>query len=151
LCIKSNASPLAVEGAGVLCLWIFSMAEDDQDIARAFDSVRESYYRARRVTVSQAVARTELAKWLVQLSREGVRDEHTLTKAGLSHLRQLLRRSSTQEGPQRSFGILQALYDGQKAADPGRSGGARSRSGRLHGPINSRVQMPDNQLRRRAA
>jgi hypothetical protein len=62
LCIKSNASPLAVEGAGVLCLWIFSMAEDDQDIARslarAFDSVRESYYRARRVTVGQAVSRT---------------------------------------------------------------------------------------------
>jgi hypothetical protein len=34
------------------------MAEDDQDIARAFDSVRESYYRARRVTVGQAVSRT---------------------------------------------------------------------------------------------
>jgi hypothetical protein len=111
----------------VFCVLIFSMAEDDQDIARslarAFDSVWESYYRARCVTVSQAVARTELAKRLVQLSREGVRDEHTLTKAGLSHLRQLLRRSSTQEGPQGSFGILQALYDGQKAADPRRIGG----------------------------
>ena len=73
------------------------MAEDDQDITRslalAFDRVWQGYYRARRVTVSQAVARTELAKRLVQLSRQAVRDEDTLTKAGLSHLRHLPRRT----------------------------------------------------------
>jgi hypothetical protein len=73
------------------------MADDDQDIARslaiAFDRVWESYYRAGRVTVSQAVARSELARRLVQLSREGVRDENALTRAGLSHLHQLPRRA----------------------------------------------------------
>jgi hypothetical protein len=81
-----------MEGAAVLWL-IFLMVDDDQDItrslARAFDRVWENYYRPGRVTVSQAVARTELAKRLVELSREGFRDEHSLTKAGLSHLRQL--------------------------------------------------------------
>jgi len=73
------------------------MAEDNQDItrslARAFDRVWEGYYRARRVTVSRAVARAELAGRLVQLSRQGVRDEDTLTKAGLSHLRHLPHRT----------------------------------------------------------
>jgi hypothetical protein len=80
-----------VESAGVLCL-NFSTADDDQDITRslaiAFDRVWEGYYRARRVTVSQAVARSELARRLVHLSREGVRDEDTLTKVGLNHLLQ---------------------------------------------------------------
>jgi hypothetical protein len=77
----------------VFFVLIVSMADDDQDItrslARAFDRVWEGYYRAGRVTVSQSVARTELAGRLVQLSREGVRDEDILTKAGLTHLRQL--------------------------------------------------------------
>jgi hypothetical protein len=65
----------------------------DQDIrrslARAFDRAWDSYYRSGRVTVSQDIARTELARRLVALSKEGVRDEGSLAKAGLSHLRQL--------------------------------------------------------------
>jgi len=65
----------------------------DQDIrvslARAFDRAWDVYYRSPRLTVSQDIARTELARRLVQLSREGVRDEGSLAQAGLSHLRQL--------------------------------------------------------------
>jgi hypothetical protein len=94
LCTKSKAGQSSVDGRRVLCL-NFSMADDGQDITRslaiAFDRVWEGYYRARRVTVSQAVARPELARRLVHLSREGVRDEDTLTKAGLDHLLQLPR------------------------------------------------------------
>lgn len=97
LCTKSKASQFPVEAGEVL--WpIFSMANEYQDItsslAMAFDRVWERYYHAGRVTVSQSIARAELAKRLVELSREGVRDEHSLTKAGLSHLRQLPRRAS---------------------------------------------------------
>ena len=66
---------------------------EDQDIrkslARAFDRAWEGYYRSARVTVSQDVARTELARRLVQLSKEGIRDEGRLTAAGLMHLHQL--------------------------------------------------------------
>ena len=69
------------------------MPNDDQDIrrslARAFDRAWEGYYRSGRLTVSQDVARTELAKRLVQLSKEGIRDEGHLAQAGLSHLSQL--------------------------------------------------------------
>jgi hypothetical protein len=69
------------------------MPNDDQDIrrslARAFDRAWDGYYRSGRLTVSQDVARTELARRLVQLSNEGVRDEGNLAKAGLGHLRQL--------------------------------------------------------------
>jgi hypothetical protein len=65
----------------------------DQDIrlslARAFDRAWGRYYRAGRPTVGEDVARTELAKRLVQLSKEGIRDEGRLAEAGLSHLRQL--------------------------------------------------------------
>jgi hypothetical protein len=63
---------------------------DDQDIrrslARAFDRAWEGYYRSGRETISQDVARTELARKLVQLSNEGVRDEARLSAAGLIHL-----------------------------------------------------------------
>jgi hypothetical protein len=66
---------------------------DDQDIrislARAFDRAWDGYYRSGRMTVSQDVARTELARRLVQLSKQGIRDEGSLAEAGLSHLRQL--------------------------------------------------------------
>ena len=69
------------------------MTDTDQDIrrslARAFDRAWDGYYRAARLTVSQDVARTELARRLVQLSKQGVRDEDSLTKAGLNHLHQL--------------------------------------------------------------
>jgi hypothetical protein len=60
-----------------------------RSLARAFDRAWDSYYRSARLMVSQDVARTELARRLVQLSKEGVRDEGSLAKAGLSHLRQL--------------------------------------------------------------
>jgi hypothetical protein len=63
---------------------------DDQDIrrslARAFDRAWEGYYRSGRETIIQDVARTELARKLVQLSNEGVRDEARLSAAGLIHL-----------------------------------------------------------------
>ena len=66
---------------------------DDQDIrrslARAFDRAWGRYYRSGRLTVGQDIARTELARRLVQLSKEGIRDEGSLVQAGLSHLRQL--------------------------------------------------------------
>jgi hypothetical protein len=38
--------------------------------------------------VGQDIARTELARRLVELSKEGIRDEGRLAEAGLSHLRQ---------------------------------------------------------------
>ena len=69
------------------------MPDDDQDIrkslARAFDRAWESYYRSGRVTVCQDIARTELARRLVQLSKEGVSGEERLASAGLIHLCQL--------------------------------------------------------------
>jgi hypothetical protein len=69
------------------------MPNDDQDIrrslARAFDRAWDGYYRSGRLTVGQDVARTELARRLVQLSKEGIRDEGSLAEAGLNHLRQL--------------------------------------------------------------
>jgi hypothetical protein len=65
----------------------------DQDIrkslARAFDRAWAGYYRAGQLTISEDVARTELARRLVQLSREGLQDEGKLANAGLLHLRQL--------------------------------------------------------------
>ena len=65
----------------------------DQDIRRslalAFDRAWDRYYRSGHVTVSKDIARTELAKRLVQLSRDGLRDEGRLVQAGVAHLRQL--------------------------------------------------------------
>ena len=73
----------------------------DQDIrlalARSFDRAWAAYYRSGRLTVSQDIARTELAKRLVQLSREGVRDERSLALAGLTCLRQLAPDDGTAE------------------------------------------------------
>jgi hypothetical protein len=70
-----------------------SPMSDDQDIRRslagAFDRAWERYYRSGQVTISQDVARTELARKLVQLSKDGVRDEARLSAAGLVHLHQL--------------------------------------------------------------
>jgi hypothetical protein len=63
---------------------------EEQDIkkslARAFDRAWHGYYRAGRVTISEDVARTELARKQVQLSRNGVRDEWRLSAAGLIYL-----------------------------------------------------------------
>ena len=44
---------------------------------------------AGNLTVNRDVARTELARRLVQLSKERVRDEGTLAQGGLDHLREL--------------------------------------------------------------
>jgi hypothetical protein len=77
--------------------YIISMPNDnsDQDIrrslARAFDRAWAVYYRPGRQTLSQDIARTELARRLVQLSKAGVRDEKRLTKEALSHLSRLTR------------------------------------------------------------
>jgi hypothetical protein len=69
------------------------MPNDDQDIrrslARAFDRAWDDYYRSGRRSVNQDVARTELARRLVQLSKEGISNEEHLAIAGLSHLNQL--------------------------------------------------------------
>ena len=66
---------------------------EDQDIrrslARAFDRAWDGYYQPGRVTISQDVARTELARKLVQLSKDGIRDEARLSAAGLVLLHQL--------------------------------------------------------------
>jgi len=68
------------------------MATGDQDIrqslARAFDRAWDGYYRSNKQTLSLDVARTELAKRIVQLSKEGVQDERLLAKAGLRHLQE---------------------------------------------------------------
>jgi hypothetical protein len=91
------------------------MSDDtaDQDIrislARAFDRAWAGYYRARHLTVSRDVARTELARRLVQLSKEGVRDETSLFLAGLKHLNQLTLKGGqglTAKTPPRGSGIF---------------------------------------------
>ena len=74
---------------------------DDQDIrrslARGFDRAWDGYYRSGRVTISQDVARTELARKLVQLSKGGVRDESRLSAARLNHLHELTLKDSGQK------------------------------------------------------
>ena len=63
-------------------------------LARAFDRTWASYYRSGKLTVSRDVARTELARRLVQLSREGIRDEGKLVQAGLGYLREMTLRGN---------------------------------------------------------
>jgi hypothetical protein len=58
-------------------------------LARAFDRAWDRYYRSGRPTASRDIARTELARRLIQLSKNGVRDENSLSLAGLNHLHQL--------------------------------------------------------------
>jgi hypothetical protein len=65
---------------------MFEEQDVKKSLARAFDRAWHGYYRAGRVTISQDVARTELARKLVQLSRDGVRDEWRLSAAALIHL-----------------------------------------------------------------
>ena len=43
-----------------------------QSLARAFDRAWAAYYRPGRQTLSEDIARTELARRLVQLSKAGV-------------------------------------------------------------------------------
>jgi hypothetical protein len=60
-----------------------------RSLARAFDRAWAVYYRPGRLTLSQDIARTELARRLVQLSREGIRDEKSLTRGGVSYLNKI--------------------------------------------------------------
>ena len=63
----------------------------DQDVkrslARAFDRAWDVYYRPGRLTLDPDIARTELARRLVELWKEGVRDEKRLAERGLSYER----------------------------------------------------------------
>ena len=69
------------------------MAPEDQDIrqslARAFDRAWSGYYRSTKQALSQDIARAELARKIVQVSRQGEQDERALAKAGFYHLRDL--------------------------------------------------------------
>jgi hypothetical protein len=75
----------------------------EQDIrlslARAFDEAWNCYYRYRsgRMTVTKDIARTELARRLVELSKQGVRDEASLSLAGLRHLHELTSKGGKDE------------------------------------------------------
>lgn len=60
-----------------------------QSLARAFDRAWDDYYRSNKQTLNLDVARTELARRIVQLSKEGVRDERLLASAGLRRLQEL--------------------------------------------------------------
>jgi hypothetical protein len=55
-------------------------------LARAFDRAWARYYRSGRVTIPVDVARTELAKYLVQVAAEDMQEEGALAAAGLLHL-----------------------------------------------------------------
>jgi hypothetical protein len=55
-------------------------------LARAFDLAWERYFLPGRVTIAAEVARTQLAKRLVELARQGERDESALAAGGLKHL-----------------------------------------------------------------
>lgn len=66
------------------------MTARDQEIrkslATAFDRAWDEYYRSNKKTANLDVARTELARRMVQLSKEGVQDEGLLARAGLRSL-----------------------------------------------------------------
>ena len=75
-----NQSPSVPAGEFCfLCELACFMANDEQDIrrslARAFDRAWDGYYRSERLTVSQDVARTELARRLSSCRSE-VGGEH---------------------------------------------------------------------------
>jgi hypothetical protein len=57
-------------------------------LGKAFDRTWASYCRSGKLTASRDVARTELARRHVHLSKTGLRDEETLIQAGLQHLRE---------------------------------------------------------------
>lgn len=64
-----------------------------QTLARAFDRAWDGYHRSNKQTLSMDLARTELAKRIVRLSKEGIQDERLLAKAALRHLQELTRTS----------------------------------------------------------
>ena len=55
-------------------------------LARAFDLAWARYFLPGRVTISQDVARPALAKYLVQMAKDGVTEEGPLAAAGVLHL-----------------------------------------------------------------
>lgn len=55
-------------------------------MARAFDAAWLKYYRPGRVTMASEVARTALAKHLVEMAKNGTTDEAQLSASGLLHL-----------------------------------------------------------------
>jgi len=63
-------------------------------LARAFDQAWQRYYQPGNLTLSRDIARAELAKRLVQVSKDGIGDEGTLAQAGLDHLRELTLRNA---------------------------------------------------------
>jgi hypothetical protein len=67
-------------------------------LARAFERAWDEYYRPGRPTVDPEYARPALAKRLVALSKEGVRDEERLAVGGLIHLRLLAVRAEIARG-----------------------------------------------------
>jgi hypothetical protein len=69
--------------------------DNRRSLARAYDRAWHLYYRSGELTLTRDVARAELARRLVQLSKEGVRDESSLSRAGLAHLRKLTLKGGT--------------------------------------------------------
>jgi hypothetical protein len=55
-------------------------------LAKAFDRAWDQYYLPGRITIAADVGRKQLAKRLVELAREGVRNESALAAGGLAHL-----------------------------------------------------------------
>jgi hypothetical protein len=67
-------------------------------LARAFERAWNQYYRPGRSTIDPQHARPALAKQLVALSKDGVRDEERLAVGGLIHLRLLAVRAEIARG-----------------------------------------------------
>jgi hypothetical protein len=73
-------------------------SELQQLLTRAFERAWDQYYRPGRSTIAPEDARPALAKRLVALSKDGVRDEERLAIGGLIHLRLLAVRSEVARG-----------------------------------------------------
>jgi len=72
--------------------------ELQQLLARAFERAWDQYYRPGRSTIAPEDARPALAKRLVSLAKDGVRDEKRLAVGGLIHLRLLAVRAEIARG-----------------------------------------------------
>jgi hypothetical protein len=68
---------------------MLSGPEITQLLARAFDQAWARYYRPGRVTMSADMARSALAKHLVEMAKGGILDKGELAAAGLLHLNHL--------------------------------------------------------------
>ena len=67
-------------------------------LARAFERAWDEYYRPGRSTLDPEDARRALAKQLVALLKDGVRDEERLAVGGLIYLRLLAVRAEIARG-----------------------------------------------------